>query len=45
MQPRIIKKDKLYITGLTGDGTKTSEIWNDFDSQYNKKRRNVDTDL
>lgn len=37
MQPRIIKKDKLYITGLSGDGTQTGEVWNVFDSQYNKK--------
>ena len=36
MQPRIIKKDELNITGLTGDGTRTGEVWNDFDSQYNK---------
>jgi len=36
MQPKIIKKDTLYITGLTGDGAKTGEVWNDLDSQYNK---------
>ena len=37
MQPTIIKKDKLYITGLSGDGSKTGELWNDFDKQYNDK--------
>ena len=26
MQPKIIKKDKLYITGLTGDASKTGEV-------------------
>jgi|GEM_PF-791223 len=34
MQPKIIKKDKLYITGLTGDGGKTGEVWNEFDSRF-----------
>ena len=34
MQPKIIKKDTLHITGLTGDGNKTGELWNDFDTQY-----------
>ena len=34
MQPNIISKDKLFITGLTGDASKTSEVWNDFDSRY-----------
>ena len=35
MQPKIIKNDTLYITGLTGDGAKTGEVWNEFDSKYN----------
>jgi hypothetical protein len=35
MQPKIIKKDRLYITGLTGDGAKTGEVWNDFARRYN----------
>ena len=34
MQPKIIKTDKLFITGLTGNGSKISEVWNDFDSRY-----------
>ncbi|MCL2664813.1 MAG: hypothetical protein FWE82_04300 [Defluviitaleaceae bacterium] len=34
MQPTIISKDKLFITGLTGDANKTGEVWNDFDSRY-----------
>ncbi|MCL2512436.1 MAG: GyrI-like domain-containing protein [Oscillospiraceae bacterium] len=36
MQPKIISRDKLYITGLTGNGSKTGEVWSDFDSKYNK---------
>ena len=36
MQPKIVKKDTLYITGLTGEGTKTGEVWNTLDSAYNK---------
>ena len=36
MQPKIISKDILYITGFTGDGTKTGEVWSYFDNQYNK---------
>jgi len=34
MQPNIIRRDKLYIAGLTGDGVKTGEAWNHFDTQY-----------
>lgn len=33
----IIKKSKLYITGLTGAGDKTGEVWSDFDNQYKEK--------
>ena len=36
MQPKIIKKDTLYITGLTGNEAKTGEVWNYLYSQYNK---------
>ena len=36
MQPKIIKKDRLYITGFTGDGSQTLKVWTDFDTQYNK---------
>ena len=35
MQPKIIEKDKLFIAGLTGDGTKTYELWNVLDIKYN----------
>jgi len=35
MQPKIINKDILYIAGLTGNGTKTGEVWSEFDNQYN----------
>lgn len=34
MQPTIIKLEKLYITGLTGDGAQTLNFWTDFDNQY-----------
>lgn len=34
MQPKIIKKDKLIITGLTGNGINTCEVWNSFSNRY-----------
>ena len=34
MKPTIIKKDKLFITGLSGDGNQTVKVWEDFDSAY-----------
>jgi len=34
MQPKIIKKDILYITGITGDGSQTGEVWSEFESKY-----------
>lgn len=34
MQPKIISRDKLFITGLTGGGSKTGEVWGEFDRQY-----------
>ena len=34
MEPTIIKKDKLFITGLPGDGNQTGKVWEDFDSAY-----------
>jgi len=37
MQPKIIKCGKMQITGLTGDGNKTSAVWNEFDSRYKEK--------
>ena len=37
MQPVIVKKDALFITGVTGDGSKTGEVWGDFESRYNSK--------
>ncbi|MEA4890379.1 MAG: hypothetical protein VB070_13065 [Clostridiaceae bacterium] len=36
MQPIMISRGKLCITGLTGDGTKTGEVWSEFDKQYGK---------
>lgn len=37
MQPKMISKGRLYITGLTGDGAKTGEVWNDFENRYHEK--------
>ena len=34
MQPTIISKGKLFITGLTGDGSKTGELWGEFEHSY-----------
>ena len=35
MQPKIIKRDRLFITGLSGDASKTGEVWSNFDNQFN----------
>jgi predicted transcriptional regulator YdeE len=35
-QPAIITRDSLYITGLSGNGAKTGDVWNAFESLYNK---------
>lgn len=35
MEPKIITQNKLFITGITGDGADTGKLWNDFDIQYN----------
>ena len=37
VQPIIIKKDKLPISGFTGDGSQTGKVWEDFDSAYKSK--------
>ena len=34
MKPTIIKKDTLFITGLSGDGNQTGRVWEDFESAY-----------
>ena len=34
MQPKIIGKKELMITGLTGDGAKTEAVWNEFECLY-----------
>ena len=34
MQPKIIKSDKIYISGLTGDGAQTLKVWTDFDNHF-----------
>ncbi|NLY89771.1 MAG: GyrI-like domain-containing protein [Firmicutes bacterium] len=33
-QPKIIKKEELLIAGVTGDGSKTREIWEEFEKLY-----------
>jgi predicted transcriptional regulator YdeE len=34
MKPKMISKNKLFITGISGDGRKTGELWNHFDALY-----------
>ena len=34
MQPKIITPGRLFITGLTGDGSKTGEVWGELESGY-----------
>jgi len=31
MEPKIIKKDEIIIAGVSGDGYKTAELWEEFD--------------
>jgi len=33
MGPKIIRKQRLYIAGIMGDGFKTAELWGEFDSK------------
>ena len=35
MQPKIINMDKLIIKGISGNGSKTMEVWNEFDRKFN----------
>ena len=37
MQPTIIRKEKLFITGITGDGQQTCKVWGDFENAYDAK--------
>ena len=37
MQPTIIRKEKLFITGITGDGQQTGKVWGDFENAYDAK--------
>jgi predicted transcriptional regulator YdeE len=37
MEPKIVNMEKLYIVGLTGDGSNTSKVWSDFEGLYDKK--------
>ena len=37
MEPKIIRMDKLTIAGLSGNGTETGKVWNDFEGLYGKK--------
>ena len=34
MQPRIFRKEALWIAGVTGDGADTGGVWADFDTRY-----------
>ena len=35
MNPKIIKRDTLFIAGVSGDGNKTGEVWNAFEKLNN----------
>jgi len=37
MKQTIIRKDKLLIKGLTGDGAKTGELWGAFTELYDQR--------
>ncbi|MCL2447105.1 MAG: GyrI-like domain-containing protein [Oscillospiraceae bacterium] len=44
-QPKIVKRDKFHVTGLSGDGAKTSELWGEFTALYEQhpfKKVNAD---
>lgn len=34
MEPKIITKNKIYISGITRNGADTCGVWNDFDVKY-----------
>jgi len=34
MQPKIISKEQLFVTGLTGNGSETGEVWGKFEANY-----------
>jgi len=36
VQPKLIKKGELLIAGITGDGSKTHEVWEQFMELYEK---------
>lgn len=36
MHPKIIKNEELIIAGITGDGRKTCEVWEQFSKLYEK---------
>ncbi len=37
MNPKIIKRDKLTIAGVNGDGNRTWEVWNEFEKLSSEK--------
>jgi len=37
MRPEIISRDRLVIMGLTGEGSKTGEVWEEFEKRYGKE--------
>jgi predicted transcriptional regulator YdeE len=36
MQPKMIITGEISVTGITGDGAKTAEVWNKFEGKYAK---------
>jgi len=36
LNPKIIKRDQLIIAGVSGDGYKTGEVWNAFETRHAK---------
>ena len=37
MEPKIVQMEKLYVVGLTGDGSETGKVWEDFEKLYDEK--------
>lgn len=37
MKPKIVEMNKLTIAGLTGNGTETGKVWEDFEKLYKQK--------
>jgi predicted transcriptional regulator YdeE len=37
VSPRIVRRGEITVTGLSGDGLRTAEVWNGFDAKYKEK--------